>query len=209
MVDDLTLKGVSEPYRMFTSRAEYRLSLRADNADQRLTERGIALGLVEAERAHSFAAKSRALHDAKAMLESLTLTPNEASRQGLKVNGDGIRRSAFDLLALPGVSLETLAAIWPELRRIPEKIAGQVTIDAQYAVYLDRQRRDIEAFRRDESLVIPDTVDYAALPGLSNEIRARLIALRPKSLGQASRIEGMTPAALTLLAARLRQTRAG
>ncbi|MCL2452685.1 MAG: tRNA uridine-5-carboxymethylaminomethyl(34) synthesis enzyme MnmG [Alphaproteobacteria bacterium] len=209
MIDDLTMKGVSEPYRMFTSRAEYRLSLRADNADQRLTNQGIALGLVGQERAQAFVRKERALRDAEAQLKSRTLTPNEAAHHGLKVNGDGIRRSAFDLLALPEVSLETLAAIWPELHHIPDEIASQITIDAKYAVYLDRQRRDIEAFQRDELLAIPDTIDYAALPGLSNEIRARLSSVRPKSLGQAGRIEGMTPAALTLLAARLRQTGAG
>lgn len=209
MIDDLTMKGVSEPYRMFTSRAEYRLSLRADNADQRLTNRGITLGLIGQERSQAFGQKEQALRNAEAQLKSRTLTPNEAARHGLKVNGDGIRRSAFDLLALPEVSLETLVAIWPELHHIRDEIASQITIDAKYAVYLDRQRRDIEAFQRDELLAIPDTIDYATLPGLSNEIRARLSSVRPKSLGHAGRIEGMTPAALTLLAARVRQTGSG
>jgi len=205
MIDDLVMKGVSEPYRMFTSRAEYRLSLRADNADQRLTGRGTALGCVEAERARRFALKEEALSRARGLLEELSLTPNAAARHGLKVNLDGMRRSAFDLLALPDVSIESLAAIWPELAGIAPKIAAQIEIDAKYAVYLDRQTKDIEAFRRDEALAIPDHVDYAGLPGLSNEIRARLEKFRPRTMGQALRIEGMTPAAMTLLASKLRR----
>jgi tRNA uridine 5-carboxymethylaminomethyl modification enzyme len=205
MIDDLVMKGVSEPYRMFTSRAEYRLSLRADNADQRLTGRGIALGCVEAERARRFALKEEALSRARGLLEGLSLTPNAAARHGLKVNLDGMRRSAFDLLALPDVSIGSLTAIWPELTGIAPKIAAQIEIDAKYAVYLDRQTKDIEAFRRDEALAIPDHVDYAGLPGLSNEIRARLEKIRPRTMGQALRIEGMTPAAMTLLASKLRR----
>ena len=205
MIDDLVMKGVSEPYRMFTSRAEYRLSLRADNADQRLTGRGIALGCVEAERARRFTLKEAALSRARGLLEGLSLTPNAAARHGLKVNLDGMRRSAFDLLALPDVSIESLAAIWPELAGIAPKIAAQIEIDAKYAVYLDRQTKDIEAFRRDEALAIPDHVDYAGLPGLSNEIRARLEKFRPRTMGQALRIEGMPPAAMTLLASKLRR----
>ncbi|MGO9236775.1 MAG: tRNA uridine-5-carboxymethylaminomethyl(34) synthesis enzyme MnmG [Methylocella sp.] len=205
MIDDLVMKGVSEPYRMFTSRAEYRLSLRADNADQRLTGRGIALGCVEAERARRFALKEEALSRARGLLEGLSLTPNAAARHGLRVNLDGMRRSAFDLLALPDVSIGSLAAIWPELTGIAQKIAAQIEIDAKYAVYLDRQTKDIEAFRRDEALAIPDHVDYAGLPGLSNEIRARLEKIRPSTMGQALRIEGMTPAAMTLLASKLRR----
>jgi tRNA uridine 5-carboxymethylaminomethyl modification enzyme len=205
MIDDLVMKGVSEPYRMFTSRAEYRLSLRADNADQRLTPRGIALGCVGEERARQFAVKAAALSRARALLESLSLTPSEAARHGLKVNCDGTRRTAFDLLALPGVSIGSLRAIWPELGGIAPKAAAQIEIDAKYAVYLDRQTKDIEAFRRDEALTIPDDLDYALLPGLSNEIRARLDLIRPRTMGQAGRIEGMTPAAMTLLAAKLRR----
>ncbi|MGQ0445278.1 MAG: tRNA uridine-5-carboxymethylaminomethyl(34) synthesis enzyme MnmG, partial [Beijerinckiaceae bacterium] len=205
MIDDLVMKGVSEPYRMFTSRAEYRLSLRADNADQRLTPRGIALGCVGEERARQFAVKEAALSCTRALLESLTLTPSEAARHGLKVNCDGTRRTAFGLLALPGVSIEGLRAIWPELSGITPKAAAQIEVDAKYAVYLDRQAKDIETFRRDEALAIPDDVDYAQLPGLSNEIRARLDLIRPRTMGQAGRIEGMTPAAMTLLAAKLRR----
>jgi tRNA uridine 5-carboxymethylaminomethyl modification enzyme len=205
MIDDLVMKGVSEPYRMFTSRAEYRLSLRADNADQRLTARGIALGCVGAERAGHFTLKEEALSRARGLLETLSLTPNEAARHGLRINFDGMRRTTFDLLALPDVSIQSLRRIWPKLGAITAKTAAQIEIDAKYAVYLDRQTRDIEAFRRDEALAIPEHVDYAALPGLSNEIRARLEKVRPRTMGQAGRIEGMTPAALTLLAAKLRR----
>jgi tRNA uridine 5-carboxymethylaminomethyl modification enzyme len=209
MIDDLVMKGVSEPYRMFTSRAEYRLSLRADNADQRLTPLGLKLGCMGAVRRKAFAAKEAELSRAQALLESVSLTPNEAARHGLKLKQDGTRRTAFDLLASPEISLANLQAIWPELLEIPPKIAAQIEIDAKYSVYLDRQTRDIEAFRRDEALTIPDDTDYAALPGLSNEIRARLLAIRPRTMGQAGRIEGMTPAAMTLLAARLRRASAG
>jgi tRNA uridine 5-carboxymethylaminomethyl modification enzyme len=209
MIDDLVMKGVSEPYRMFTSRAEYRLSLRADNADQRLTLLGLKLGCMGAVRRKAFAAKEAELSRAQALLESVSLTPNEAARHGLKLKQDGTRRTAFDLLASPEISLANLQAIWPELLEIPPKIAAQIEIDAKYSVYLDRQTRDIEAFRRDEALTIPDDTDYAALPGLSNEIRARLLAIRPRTMGQAGRIEGMTPAAMTLLAARLRRASAG
>jgi tRNA uridine 5-carboxymethylaminomethyl modification enzyme len=205
MIDDLVMKGVSEPYRMFTSRAEYRLSLRSDNADQRLTAWGADLGCVGADRRRAYAIKAAALSHARALLERLSLTPNEAARQGLKVNCDGTRRTAFGLLALPGVSIGSLRAIWPELGEIAPKAAAQIEIDAKYAVYLDRQTKDIEAFRRDEALAIPEDVNYALLPGLSNEIRSRLDLVRPRTMGQAGRIEGMTPAAMTLLAAKLRR----
>jgi tRNA uridine 5-carboxymethylaminomethyl modification enzyme len=205
MIDDLVMKGVSEPYRMFTSRAEYRLSLRADNADQRLTPWGADLGCVGADRRRAYTMKEAALSRARALLQSLSLTPNEAARHGLKVNCDGTRRTAFGLLALPGVSIGSLRAIWPELGEIAPKAAAQIEIDAKYAVYLDRQTKDIEAFRRDEVLTIPEDVDYALLPGLSNEIRARLDLIRPRTMGQAGRIEGMTPAAMTLLAAKIRR----
>jgi tRNA uridine 5-carboxymethylaminomethyl modification enzyme len=208
MLDDLVMKGVSEPYRMFTSRAEYRLSLRSDNADQRLTPLGLKLGCIGSDRRRAFAAKEAELRRARDLLESLSLTPNEAARHGLKLNQDGARRTAFELLASPGVSLGTLKAIWPELSRIGPKTAAQIEIDAKYAVYLDRQSKDIEAFRRDEALLIPENIDYVALPGLSNEIRARLLAVRPRTIGQASRIEGMTPAAMTLLAGKLRRVAA-
>jgi tRNA uridine 5-carboxymethylaminomethyl modification enzyme len=212
MIDDLVTRGVTEPYRMFTSRAEYRLSLRADNADQRLTGRGVDLRAVGLERTQAFEGKRAQLDAARAQLTALTLTPNEAGRHGLKINQDGIRRSAFDLLGFPDVEMATLGRIWPELAAITPKIAAQVEIDAKYAVYLERQAADIASFRRDEALRIPETLDYGAIAGLSAELRDKLIAIRPQTVGQAGRIEGITPAALTLLAAhakrRLSESRA-
>jgi tRNA uridine 5-carboxymethylaminomethyl modification enzyme len=201
LIDDLVTRGVTEPYRMFTSRAEYRLTLRADNADQRLTAAGIDLGLVGGVRAAAFAAKAAKLEHARAQLESLTLTPNAAARHGLKINQDGVRRSGFDLLGFPEIDFAVLRGIWPELAGIDEKTAAQIEIDAQYAVYLDRQAEDIARFRRDEALRLPESLNYRAIPGLSAELRDKLAALRPQTLGQAGRIEGITPAALTLLAA--------
>jgi tRNA uridine 5-carboxymethylaminomethyl modification enzyme len=207
MIDDLVTRGVTEPYRMFTSRAEYRLTLRADNADQRLTDKGIALGCVGQGRARRHRAKMAALNDAKARARSLTLTPNEAERYGIALNKDGQRRSAFELLAYPEVGWSQVRSIWPELSAIDPRIAVHLEIDAKYDVYLKRQVADIEAFRRDEGLILSD-VDYDAVPGLSNEARAKLAAARPLNVGQAGRIDGVTPAALGILAAYLRrQTR--
>ncbi|PNG25071.1 tRNA uridine-5-carboxymethylaminomethyl(34) synthesis enzyme MnmG [Methylocella silvestris] len=209
MIDDLICRGVSEPYRMFTSRAEYRLSLRADNADQRLTGSGLRWGCVGAERSSAFQAKMTALQHARGLLERFNLTPNEAAQHGVKINHDGVRRGAFELLALTDASMAKLQAIWPELGAIEPTIAEQIEIDAKYAVYLARQKRDIEAARRDEAMLIPDSVDYDLLTGLSTEIRGRLSQVRPRSLAQASRIEGMTPVAMTLLAATVRRAGAG
>jgi tRNA uridine 5-carboxymethylaminomethyl modification enzyme len=201
MVDDLVTRGVTEPYRMFTSRAEYRLTLRADNADQRLTERGIALDCVGPERAHLYRVKMAALEAARAMAHALTLTPSEAARHGLALRKDGQRRSAFELLSYPDIGIAGLARIWPCLGELGPKIAEQMETDAKYAVYLARQTADIESYRRDENLVLPGDFDYGALPGLSNEVRQKLQAHRPRTIGQAGRIDGITPAALTLLAA--------
>src|SRR5690606_30175848 len=170
MIDDLVTRGVSEPYRMFTSRAEYRLTLRADNADQRLTDRGIALGCVGEARAASHSAKMAALAEAKARTQALALTPSEARKHGLVLNLDGQRRSAFALLAYPDIGWSDLVRIWPELGRIDSDIATHVEIDAKYDVYLQRQRADVEAFRRDEALLL-DGIDYGSVPGLSNEVR--------------------------------------
>ncbi len=205
MIDDLVNRGVTEPYRMFTSRAEYRLSLRADNADQRLTPLGVDIGCVGPERRAAFASKEASLREAGALLRRFSLTPNEAARHGLKINQDGLRRGAFDLLALPDATIESLSRIWPELGAIDAKFAAQIEIDAKYAVYLDRQAKDIEAARRDEALAIPEALDYSLLPGLSSEIRAKLELIRPRTLAQAGRIEGMTPAAMTLLASKVRR----
>lgn len=204
MIDDLVTRGITEPYRMFTSRAEYRLTLRADNADQRLTDKGIALGCVGAARAKRHAGKMAALADAKSLAKSLAITPNQAARHGLALNRDGNRRSAFELLAYPEVEWPVLLAIWPELSAIDPAIATHLEIDARYDVYLKRQTADVDAFRRDEGLVLAG-IDYEDVPGLSNEARAKLRAHQPRTVGQAGRIDGMTPAALGILAAYLRR----
>jgi tRNA uridine 5-carboxymethylaminomethyl modification enzyme len=204
MIDDLVTRGITEPYRMFTSRAEYRLTLRADNADQRLTDKGIALGCVGKGRVQRHRSKMAALNAAKAKARSLTLTPNEADRHGLALNKDGQRRSAFELLAYPEVGWSQVRAIWPELSAIDPAIAVHLEIEAKYDVYLKRQVADIESFRRDEGLFLSD-INYDAVPGLSNEARAKLAAARPLTVGQAGRIDGVTPAALGILAAYLRR----
>jgi tRNA uridine 5-carboxymethylaminomethyl modification enzyme len=201
MVDDLVTRGITEPYRMFTSRAEYRLSLRADNADQRLTDKGIALGCVGSERARSHQAKMAALQEARGLAETLTLTPNEAATHGIELRKDGQRRSAFELLSYPHIGVRDLARAWPQLGELDRKIAEQLEIDAKYAVYLGRQAADVESYRRDESLILSDDLDYATLPGLSNEARHKLQTHRPRTIGHAGRIDGMTPAALTMLVA--------
>ncbi|MCG2631378.1 tRNA uridine-5-carboxymethylaminomethyl(34) synthesis enzyme MnmG [Bradyrhizobium sp. WYCCWR 13023] len=204
MIDDLVTRGITEPYRMFTSRAEYRLTLRADNADQRLTEKGIALGCVGSARIRHHRAKMDALNAAKILSKSLTITPNEAIKHGLSLNRDGQRRSAFELMAYPEIGWSQVRAIWPELSAIDPVIATHLEIDAKYDVYLERQSADVEAFRRDEGMVLSD-VDYSQVPGLSNEVRAKLEKARPFTVGQAGRIDGMTPAALGILAAYLRR----
>lgn len=209
MIDDLVTHGVSEPYRMFTSRSEYRLSLRIDNADERLTPKGAALGCVGTPRAAHFAAARTALGAARAQLDTLSLTPNQARAVGIELNQDGIRRSAFQLLSYPEIDWARLSAVWPELAAVPPRVAERLCTDATYAVYLDRQQADIAAFRRDEAVALPIRLDYAGIPGLSNEMRLKLEAVRPGTLGQAARIEGVTPAALTLLAAHARRADRG
>lgn len=204
MIDDLVTRGISEPYRMFTSRAEYRLTLRADNADQRLTEKGIALGCVGAARTQHHRTKMDALNAARTLSKSLTITPNEAIKHGLSLNRDGQRRSAFELMAYPDIGWSQVRAIWPELSDIDSVIATHLEIDAKYDVYLERQSADVEAFRRDEGMVLSE-IDYSQVPGLSNEVRAKLEKARPFTVGQAGRIDGMTPAALGILAAYLRR----
>jgi tRNA uridine 5-carboxymethylaminomethyl modification enzyme len=205
MIDDLVTRGVAEPYRMFTSRAEYRLTLRADNADQRLTPLGLAAGCVGAERTAAFAAKSKALAAGEALLKRLTLTPDEAGKRGLSVNRDGRKRSAYELLAYPGIDLAALNRIWPEIGNLDARIAEQITVDARYAVYLKRQEMDIAAFRKEESIVIPRDFAFDGIAGLSTELRQKLERDRPASLGQAARLDGMTPAALLLLLAHLKK----
>ncbi len=207
MIDDLVTRGITEPYRMFTSRAEYRLMLRADNADQRLTAKGIAIGCVGSVRQRHFEAKLTALQAARALADSLSITPNEAEKHGISLNRDGQRRTAFELLSYPTLGLPEVARIWPQLASLDPKIANQLEIDAKYAVYLDRQTADIASYRRDESFELPADLDYATLKGLSNEIRQKLIALRPSTIGQAGRIDSITPAALTLLVAHVRRAK--
>ena len=204
MIDDLVTKGVTEPYRMFTSRAEYRLSLRADNADQRLTRLGETLGCVGSERSAAFAEKLDRLTMARTTMAEFNMTPNEAVTHGIAARQDGIRRTASDLLSLPGVDFDKLISIWPELGSFAPDIVEQLEIDAHYAGYLDRQEADILAFRRDESRTLPANLDYGAVNGLSTEARLKLEAIRPTTLGQAGRIQGVTPAALTLVLAHVR-----
>jgi tRNA uridine 5-carboxymethylaminomethyl modification enzyme len=205
LIDDLVTRGVTEPYRMFTSRAEFRLTLRADNADQRLTARGAELGLVGSARAEAYGEKAQALSKARQTASALKLTPAEAGRAGLPVKADGQRRDLLQLLAYPSISFDDLARIWPQAAAWSPAVREQLEIDASYAGYLDRQAADAEAFRRDEDLRLPGDLDYDAVGGLSNEVREKLAAVRPLTLGQAARIEGVTPGALTALLAHVRR----
>ncbi|WP_374469460.1 tRNA uridine-5-carboxymethylaminomethyl(34) synthesis enzyme MnmG [Phenylobacterium sp.] len=205
LIDDLVTRGVTEPYRMFTSRAEFRLTLRADNADQRLTDKGMALGVVGTARAEAWIAKRDALAASRARAAELRLTPAEAQKAGLPVKADGQRRDLVQLLAYPSIGFDDLARIWPELRDWSVQVREQIEIDASYAGYLDRQAADAAAFRRDEDLRLPADLDYTAVGGLSNEVREKLATVRPLTLGQAARIEGVTPGALTALLAHVRR----
>jgi tRNA uridine 5-carboxymethylaminomethyl modification enzyme len=205
MIDDLVTRGVSEPYRMFTSRAEFRLSLRADNADQRLTARGLALGCVGVSRETAYKSKSNALDQARSEARSLTLTPSQAERAGLPVKADGQRRDITQLLAYPTIRFEDLAKIWPQISAWPGDVREQIEIDAAYSGYMNRQATDAQAFRRDENLQLPAELDYGVVGGLSNEVREILVRIRPMTLGQAARIEGVTPGALTALLAHVRR----
>ncbi|MSP50092.1 MAG: tRNA uridine-5-carboxymethylaminomethyl(34) synthesis enzyme MnmG [Alphaproteobacteria bacterium] len=199
MVDDLVGRGVTEPYRMFTSRAEYRLSLRADNADLRLTAKGLAVGCMGAARARAFAVKSAALAAGRTLLDRLSLSPTALARQGFAVTQDGLVRTAFALLSFPDVTLDRLAAVWPEIAGIAPGIRAQLEIDGRYAGYLRRQDDDIQAFRRDEALALPDDLDLDAVGGLSTEVRSVLRSARPATIGAASRLSGVTPAAVVAL----------
>lgn len=205
MIDDLVTQGAREPYRMFTSRAEYRLRLRADNADQRLTGLGIDWGCISAERRTAFEAKRTALAEAQALVHARTISPTQAAQRGLALNQDGQIRSAFDLMRHPDIDWSHITALWPELKAISAPIAAQIEIDARYAAYISRQDSDVAAFRRDEALVLPDTLDYNHVAGLSFEARGSLNQARPTTLGAASRVPGVTPAALTALLAHVRK----
>jgi tRNA uridine 5-carboxymethylaminomethyl modification enzyme len=205
LIDDLVSLGVTEPYRMFTSRAEYRLWLRADNADQRLTPRGLEIGCVGPDRARVFHVKQQALSEARARAAGLKLSPSALAKFGIGINQDGVLRSALDLLAYPEITWAKLVGLWPELAPVSDQIAEQLTIDARYAGYLARQREDIVAYRRDEALGLPGDLDYAAIGSLSNEVRQKLEAHRPATLGQAARISGVTSAALVALLKHVRR----
>ena len=205
MIDDLITKGVTEPYRMFTSRAEYRLLLRADNADQRLTEMGAKIGLVGADRQDFTAKKLEKFANAKSKASELSQSPSVIAKSGIKINQDGVRRSVMDLLAYPNISMKDLEPVWPELAEFDPETVEYLTTDATYAGYLERQAKDIAAFRRDEGLRIPDSLDYSAIGGLSNEVRQKLTNARPATLGQASRIEGVTPGALMAVLAHIKK----
>lgn len=204
MIDDLTSRGVTEPYRMFTSRAEYRLSLRADNADERLTALGRHCGLVGAGRWERFSNIQSQIDDVKTALQAVNLSPNEADLHGLKLNHDGIRRNAYELLSFPDVDFARISSIWPQFAELPTRISERVANDAQYAVYMDRQKSDIARLKRDEQIAIPGDLDFSIMPGLSNELKLKLNRQRPATLAEAGRIEGMTPAALALLVAQIR-----
>ncbi len=204
MIDDLVTQGVTEPYRMFTSRAEYRLSLRADNADQRLTAKGITHGCVGAKRAELFHVKQSALSDGRALLENLNITPKDARSHGLSINQDGRRRTAFELIGYADLPDDRLAQIWPEVSAVSPPILTQLRIESLYSGYVDRQAADVAAFKRDESLHIPASIDYTAIGGLKGEVIEKLSSVRPTTLGQASRIPGVTPAALTALLAHVK-----
>jgi len=207
MIDDLVTRGVTEPYRMFTSRAEYRLTLRADNADQRLTPLAINCGLVSARRQTVFTAKAAQLGEAAALVRGAVFTPKEAAAFGITVNADGQRRSIRDLLALPGVTLDAFQSAWPAISEWSPQVRQQIEIDASYAGYLDRQASDAEALRREEALALPVDLDYAAIGSLSNEVREKLTLVQPGTLGQAGRIEGMTPGALTALLSHVKRAK--
>ncbi len=207
LIDDLITHGVTEPYRMFTSRAEYRLALRSDNADQRLTRKGIELRLVGAERAEVFHVKHQNLQSGRKLLKEQTLTPNEALKLGWKVNQDGQRRTAWEFLAYPDIDIAAIKGVFPQLDELSEDVGEQLSIEATYSGYLERQQADVEGLRRDEALELPQGLDFSSVGGLSNEVRTKLEAVRPRTLGQASRIEGVTPGALLALLAHVKRRR--
>ena len=208
MVDDLVMRGVSEPYRMFTSRAEYRLALRADNADQRLTAKGIELGLVGQMRAKAFADKMEIITSARNVARESSLTSSALAKLGLRVNQDGRNRNAMELIAMPDVGFARAAEIWPSLATLPDFAKEALEADSLYAGYMHRQEAEIVALRKDEGIAIPTDVDYFALPSLSMELRQKLSKAQPSTLAQASRIEGMTPAGLAVLLGHLKKSKA-
>jgi len=206
MIDDLVTRGVTEPYRMFTSRAEYRLLLRADNADLRLTSLGVTVGLVGESRRQAFETKKAQLDQARNLAQNTRFTPKEANALGIPVNADGVRRSIHDLLAFPDIDLTRFETAFPQIADWPAQVREQIEIEAGYAGYLDRQAADAEALRHEEALALPVDLDYAVIGGLSNEVKEKLSLIRPQTLGQAGRIEGMTPGALTALLSHVKKS---
>lgn len=204
MVDDLTSRGIAEPYRMFTSRAEFRLSLRADNADERLTPLAGRLGIASSERMQRFDGMASKLDHARALAKSITFTPNEAARHGLEINKDGVRRSAYELLAHPGVDMAWLVRVEPRFAALDAKTAERLETEAKYAVYLERQQADVAQIRHEESRLIPESIDFSEVPGLSNELKQKMKMRQPRSIADAQRMEGMTPAALAIIVAHVR-----
>ncbi|MER8448319.1 tRNA uridine-5-carboxymethylaminomethyl(34) synthesis enzyme MnmG [Mesorhizobium sp. M1066] len=204
MVDDLTSRGIAEPYRIFTSRAEFRLSLRADNADERLTPLASKLGIASAQRMQRYGQVMQSLDEARDLAKSLALTPNEAARHGLEINRDGVRRSGYELLSYPDVDVAWLARVDPRFADIDAKTAERLETEAKYSVYLDRQKTDVAQIRLEESRLIPETIDFAGVPGLSNELKQKMQVRRPRSIADAQRMEGMTPAALAIIVAHVR-----
>jgi tRNA uridine 5-carboxymethylaminomethyl modification enzyme len=199
MIDDLVTRGTSEPYRMFTSRAEYRLTLRADNADLRLTARGIEVGCVSMARQTVFQDRQEHIVRGRELLEKLGATPDSLTKSGIIANKDGVWRSAMSILGYPGMTMERLSSLWPELRALPSRVAESLEAEARYSGYLERQDADIRAFRREENSLLPDDLDYDGIASLSAEARSKLNAARPRTLGAAARIPGVTPAAVTAL----------
>ena len=205
MIDDLVTKGVAEPYRMFTSRAEYRLTLRSDNADIRLTQIGINLGLVSPKRSNYYLNKHRNIKKLRNILKSHKISPNHAAKFNIKIAKDGLKRTAFEVLSRKGVKLQDLRSIWPDIPRFSKSEEEQIEISAHYSGYLDRQNADIIAFRKDENLKIPDNIDYYQLSGLSNEVKSKFTSIKPRTIGQALRIDGITPAAAYILLSHIKK----
>jgi tRNA uridine 5-carboxymethylaminomethyl modification enzyme len=206
MIDDLTSRGVAEPYRMFTSRAEFRLSLRADNADSRLTPKAIELGIVSQARRARFGEMSKRMSEARELTRALTITPNEARQHGLVVNMDGVRRSAYDMLSYPDIDMARLKAVWPQLGMLDARTVEAIEIEARYAVYLERQSSDAIRIRREEELAIPAVLNFEHVAGLSNELKQKMLERRPRTIAEAQRIDGMTPAAMAIIIAHIRHS---
>ena len=205
MIDDLITRGAPEPYRMFTSRAEYRLRLRIDNADQRLTELGYKIGVVSKKRWSLYSQKKNKLNEAYKVLTDLSLTPDEGIKKGLNIRKDGVRRTASELLSFPDISFKEISGIWPKLLKIEPKIALQLEIECQYAIYIERQKNDIETYRKDSKLKIPKNIDYSSVGSLSNEAKEVLKNAKPETIAQASSLPGITPAAIGAVIIHMRQ----